>query len=286
MGRIVSKNSPQNYPVNPHETISSKKTDSRFARISGTDIKSTYLINTDNHTITALKITILDKTKLESVNINDLALLEENEGKITFKASRETTSKLIEKGSKLQVQTEEGVRTYEYKSVNYQEMTDKELNNVIYSIKILIAFLRATSDPEDDEANEKIEVLEVKLKYLEIEKAARIDDKETLKLLLEDTLNFSCARVAEEVLDAKALEKRRLEEKERKLEDLKVTILKDEILKYEVCRDTLKKSTLSQEINSNTVEASNSINGKTRVLVNLSRYIKIVESSDEKDKIK
>ncbi len=140
-----------------------------------------------------------------------------------------------------------------YTSYNFQTLNDRELNLLITHVEAYIVFLKTQANPKDKKTEKTIHHLELKLKYLEIEREIRTNDpkfKGLLDDLIEDSPFKVAMRLAELWAQQKAITEKREEEKEQNFWETRHIIISKEIFRWELHLNLIKESVLTKEVDS------------------------------------
>jgi len=211
---------------------------------------------------------------------NELGIIEKTEDDgVVFKFIGQQTKKFESLGiNSVEVRESSGAARV-YTSFNFQTLSDKELDLLMTHVKAYIVFLKAQADPTDEKTEKSIERLELKLRYLEIEKAIRTNDpqlKELLEELVKTTPYVISMKLAEVwAQQDKAITKKKEEEAEQNIHDKQIIILKD-TLRWNLQLDSTKEAAIKSDINSNNVHID-FINQEAvnKGLVNIGSFISI-----------
>lgn len=143
-------------------------------------------------------------------------------------------------------------RVQTFTSFNFQELSDQELNLLITHAKAYIVFLKTKGNSNDPKVERAIVHLELKLQYLEIEKAIRTKDPR-LKELLEELVKTNPYKVSWKILELlaqkKLARKKREKKDDQKFMEIKYLTLSKEIINVLVNNNITEKEVVENNRN-------------------------------------
>lgn len=200
------------------------------------------------------------------------------DGSVVVKLSEKRTRELESAGiSSVEVREPSGInRTYT--SFKFKTLSDRELELLITQTKTYVVFLKAKGDQNDGKTRETILNLEIKSRYLEIERAIRKSHPE-LKYLLEGLLKTSPYKIAMRMVEIwnhqKAIEEKRAQEKIQRTLEIKHIIILEEISKLELHKIIVKDEVVENDFKSEGLTKKNVKQENSRRITHVNRFIGI-----------